>query len=124
MSCQEKAGFLFSHACKEQGVHACGLCQKQVCQKHGHMLDGRVVCTSCAKKQKGITKMRHRRDDDDYWTTSPYFYGYYHYHGYGHYHHGFWGHDHLHDHDDFSGADGDHLTGGDGSGFENDMGGS
>jgi hypothetical protein len=51
------------------------------------MYEGAVVCTSCAKQavgaRRGRVKDERRHAEDDEWTTHPYFYGAYHYHGYG-----------------------------------------
>ena len=123
MACQERAGFLFSHDCGRPPVHQCRQCHKGICEKHAHMYEGNVLCTSCAKQAVGARRgrVRDERDhpQDDEWTTHPYFYGAYHYHGYGDYHDMGWG-----DPDDFSPADGGGFRRPREHGWEHDPGGS
>ncbi len=115
-TCQETSGFLFSHTCSQPPQHRCGRCGKVTCQGHSHMAEGQVVCTTCAKAYQG-----NRRGQG--WDDNPYFYAYYYYPGYGSYRRGYWGSDDD-DFYDFGPADGESLSGGEGEGFEMDMGGS
>ena len=127
-NCEERAGFLFSHACQELSTDQCGDCQKAICQTHSHSAQGRLICTTCAKQEN---KRSSRLETDQprsargsstpYWN-SPFFYDGY-YHGYGRYHSGYWGSGHL-GRDDFTEADAHSLSDGGGEGFEQDLGGS
>jgi len=119
-ACQETAGFLFSHTCGKPAQYSCGRCGKITCLRHGHMAEGQVVCTSCAKAMQSQAPGRH----PGAFSNSPYFYAHYHYPGYGYYHAGYWGSDIYDDPYDFSPADGESLSGAEGEGFEMDMGGS
>lgn len=113
-TCQERAGFLFSHACSYRAVERCTACGKAVCEAHIHEHeDGSRLCTSCSKraqKQESTRQRdgsrRYRNHHDDH-----YFYGDYHYRGYGAYTAGYWGYHqyhsyHHHDSHDLTEADG------------------
>ena len=126
--CAERAGFLFKHTCEMAGVLQCGQCGKQICQKHGTVLqDNRTLCVNCLKSSGRTEYQNHH--------YSPYFYGYCYYDGWGSYHHGpHYGHGggDYRGGDDYSGYDSDDFTEADGGatefegdeGFETDMEGS
>ena len=120
MSCNEKAGFLFEHACTDTATGACQKCRKAVCQRHTHPTPHGYMCTSCAKKE--VKKQRFQRQRWPGWDDNPFLYDTYYYNGYGFYGRGYWGNDYLGD--DFTEADGESLRQeGDGD-WEYDMGGS
>ena len=129
--CREKAGFLFSHACKFPPVNACSRCQRIVCQQHTCMGKGGMTCVSCNKKNNRRGRDKTNTNDNDrhhHHGNNPYFYGGYYYHGYGYYGEGYWGSDAYDnytpdDYNDFTEADGAFLVAGD-ENFEQDMGGS
>ena len=116
--CNEKSGFLFSHACPRASDSVCEHCRKPICFEHQRQHEGRVLCISCVKKQN---------TSDGYYEDDPYFYGGYHYHGYSNYSAGYWGavtyHHHMshHDENDFTEADAHSLVDEDGGDFESDM---
>lgn len=127
--CQEKAGFLFSHACSRAQEASCDDCGKQTCEKHSRTEDDHTRCITCAKKTlklggrptKSKSRQRQRYRDDYYYD--PYFYGPCYYDGYGYYGSGYWGHDHSyhgHDHDDFTEADGENMLSAEAEDFEHD----
>jgi hypothetical protein len=132
-TCEERAGFLFSHACNERVADQCKNCSKGICQTHTHLQAGTVVCSSCAKKldrkeqkqsasnEKGASERSDRRYRSHH-RRSPYFY-HNHYYGYGYYGAGYWGSHHM-DRNDFTEADAESLTGDANEGFEGDVGGS
>ncbi len=127
-TCSENAGFLFKHACQEQGVFTCDMCQKTICEKHRKDLESQLVCVQCARGVAG-RDYRSRSRSGRYWRNDdPYFYSYGYYNGYGRYGHGHWGHDHhsRHDHDrnDFTEADSESFQNEGDEGFEQDMGAS
>ncbi len=123
--CNEKSGFLFSHECYRPPVGSCNKCQKPVCEDHSHGVEETVLCTACAKKDRGRSarqesgqtygRSRYYHDHD------PYFYGGY-YYGYGYYdsYHG----SSVGDPDDFTEADAESLSSESSEmdeGFESDM---
>ena len=114
--CTEKAGFLFSHACKEASVFACSTCQKAICEKHTHRDQLDNVCTTCARKKRGQERTTHTKD--------PYLDRDYYYDRYGYYGVGYWGDDYYYDDHDFTEADGMSLRDETDDGFESDMGAS
>ena len=126
--CAERAGFLFKHTCEMAGVLECGQCGKQICQKHGTILqDNRTLCVNCLKSSGRTVYQDHH--------YSPYFYGYCYYDGWGSYHHGphySRGGDGYHGGEDYGGHDSADFTEADGGatefegdeGFETDMEGS
>ena len=127
-TCQERSGFLFSHACRENASETCARCSKVICEAHAHPEAGALICSTCAKGDaRREQRSNHRRSGGkyrhhDYYHDSPYLYGggYY---GYGHYGYGYWGSSHMH-RDDFTEADAQSLGGDASEGFEDDIGGS
>ena len=115
--CNEKAGFLFSHACDRIPEGRCGRCSKPICSKHTRDTSDGAVCTSCGKKKR-------RSRSADYYDD-PYYYGHHYYHGYGYYRSG-WGSSHYaeahgYDPQDFTEADAESLGHSGDEGFESDM---
>lgn len=99
--CNEKAGFLFSHACPKAAEADCQKCGKPVCRDHMRESRGRALCINCTRKEQ---------DDRDDYYDDHYFYGGYHYDGYYDYSSGHWGATTYymmthHDRDDFTEAD-------------------
>ena len=116
--CNEKSGFLFSHACDRPASVSCGHCDKPVCGDHLHSVEGQSVCTSCAKRQKSQAGNRTNRHYDRY-DDDPYFYGGY-YYGSGFHSFGYRSAS-QHDPHDFTEADSESLLSDHEDGFENDM---
>ena len=110
--CNEKAGFLFSHACDRAPESSCMLCDRPVCGDHSHPVDEGVVCTTC-RRQRYSRRGRRRRQREDF-DDDPYFYGYGGY-GYGGYYRD------EYDGNDFTEADGASLLHSGDEDFENDM---
>ena len=120
--CNEKSGFLFSHECYRSPEASCDSCQKPVCEDHSHEIEGIVLCTACAKKDRqrrgrdeSGQRYGHSRYHNDH---DPYFYGGY-YYGYGYYD-SYQGSSRG-DPDDFTEADAESLTSEMDEGFESDM---
>lgn len=134
--CNEKAGFLFDHACSQAAVVECGRCSKPICNNHFREDGNEIVCITCARdelqslgreqktRKRGYGRHGHWHHDD------PYFYGGYHYGGWGYYGDGYWGHSHYHgatagDAADFTEADSEALAAADidmdAGEFESDM---
>lgn len=87
MTCGEKSGFLFPHACPLPAAGACQRCNKPVCASHWHRAPQGALCTACAK-QAGFTA-----GDSPYFQAGALFGP------------GFWAAT-RHDADDFTAADG------------------
>jgi len=127
-TCSERAGFLFSHACRDAATETCSRCSKGICEAHTHPQAGTLICSSCAKgdtrrEQRTMRRGdRVRHDRSHHYHKSPYLYGGA-YYGYGHYGYGYWGSHHMH-RDDFTEADAQSLSGDASEGFEDDIGGS
>lgn len=116
--CNEKAGFLFKHACLRPPVTHCENCSKPICSDHMRQHDSRSLCIKCAQKEAGSEGYLDRSRYQQTYHNDPYFYGGYHYNGYGMYDsdHG-WGSEtyrsrtqHRHDEHDFTEADSESLT--------------
>lgn len=81
--CNEKSGFLFSHACERLATSVCAKCEKPVCGQHCSTLqsDSTVLCVVCRKKRRAEENARStdyssgRRHRDDYYYDDPYYYG-------------------------------------------------
>ena len=121
--CNEKSGFLFSHACDRLPVQNCSRCQKPICQEHAHVQDaGAMICTSCARRldarneQRGYQGRRGHRYYDGYYGD-PYFYGRPYGYGWGMHRH----RHHHHDPHDFTEADGESFNSHDDVDFESDL---
>lgn len=130
--CQETAGFLFKHACKQLAIRNCAACGKSVCSDHHRVVEGQLICIACAKsnmeKNPSYRSNRRYTDRAGYDPYDPYYYGGYHYSGWGHYGSGYWGHSHYdrhrghsHDPNDFTEADGESVAQEGGEAFENDL---
>jgi hypothetical protein len=124
-SCQETAGFLFTHDCPRPASRQCALCAKPICAEHAHLTLNEWLCTECVRSQKkgrpGDTSSRATRGLG---TDNPYLYSSYYYNGYGFYGPGAWGHEAF-DPNDFTEADGGSLRVSSSTHhFEEDMGGS
>ena len=115
--CNEKSGFLFSHACDRLPVQNCNRCQKPICQEHAHTHESGMVCTTCARKLDDRYERRgnrHRYYDGYY--GDPYFYGRPYGYGWGRHHHR-----HEHDPHDFTEADGEAFEAHGDADFESDL---
>lgn len=101
-SCQETAGFLFSHACGEMAAYECAECQKKVCQRHAIDSGGTLLCVTCMKKQRATNPSQSSSSSyDDY---PPYFYGDHYGYGYGYGRHRYGWHT-TNRHHDFTDSD-------------------
>jgi hypothetical protein len=128
--CNEKSGFLFSHACSRPPNVTCDVCQKPICGDHVHQAGADALCTSCVKKRqsrRGNQSGRSHRShyDDHYYDDDPYFYGGY-YYGHSYYGHNYHSTGHNHptahnDPNDFTEADAESLAAEHDDDFENDM---
>ncbi len=124
--CNEKSGFLFSHACPRGAETSCEGCKKPVCTDHSKDHDGRVLCTACIKKADSGDRTDATTRRRTHYYDDPYFYSGYHYVGYGHYGTGYWGSSTYHtlshdDANDFTEADAESLVDEGGESFESDM---
>ena len=111
--CNEKAGFLFRHACLQLPTGSCQSCGKPICEKHSRLFDDANLCIDCARHYRDQSRGHY----DGY--HDPYFYGGYYYHGYNDYSGDHWGGETfqqqttverpLHDVNDFTEADSESL---------------
>jgi hypothetical protein len=123
--CQERAGFLFKHACHETALHTCERCGKAICNLHvagGH--NGEQWCITCDKTGGRSSEETVDSRSEGHGRQAPFYYGSMWYGGYGHYHSG-WGHHHYHDHhhdsNDFTEGDQEALGEPGDEGFEQDL---
>ncbi len=120
--CNETSGFLFSHECFRPLAGDCGSCRKPVCEDHSHEVEGTLLCTACAKKdrkRRGRDESTGRYGRSRYYNDyDPYFYGGY-YYGYGYY--GGYHSSRHSDPNDFTEADAESLSAEADEDFENDM---
>ncbi len=112
--CNEKAGFLFPHACGRMSTRECSQCAKPICEQHlARGVGDGTLCTTCGKVARESAPPR-RGEYDGY--EDPYFYSDDYYEDY------YWGRK------DFTDSDQTVLNDSRGpndlSGFENDMGAS
>lgn len=70
MTCEERSGFLFAHACEEPAVWPCALCGKNVCMLHTRVTDAGNTCITCARAQMPASE----RKDGTRTTDDPFFY--------------------------------------------------
>lgn len=64
-ACQETAGFLFSHSCKNPAMLHCGTCGKPVCAEHVRPSStGGPTCASC--RNEGDASSEPSTGDDPY----------------------------------------------------------
>lgn len=66
MSCGERSGFLFAHACDRPSTGACFSCGKPICALHTRLAsdDGAPLCVTCAAARGPLA------DDDPYRNRS------------------------------------------------------
>jgi len=84
--CNEKAGFLFSHACASPPAGSCQSCGKPICANHVREVEGGIACIECSRHH---AHPHHHRSS----YYDPYYYGGYHYDGYNDYSGDHWGSD-------------------------------
>ncbi len=69
MSCQERSGFLFAHACDRPEAWNCAACGKPICAEHTRLTEAGNVCISCLQAQQT------QQTADQQAGHDPYFYG-------------------------------------------------
>jgi hypothetical protein len=80
MSCQERSGFLFAHACDRPVAWSCTRCGKAICAEHTRMAEDGYTCITCLRLvQDEQSKEREEQEkkaegDDTSTTDDPYFY--------------------------------------------------
>lgn len=67
LACQERAGFLFAHACDQPCVTFCAACRKPLCLRHCRMTEQGESCVTCARASGAAV-----RDDDPYYYHDRY----------------------------------------------------
>lgn len=83
MMCEERAGFLFAHACDQMSVWGCSRCSKPICAAHTRSTSQGQACIACARAieseegekgqdQQGADQQSDRQTYTD--TDDPYFY--------------------------------------------------
>jgi hypothetical protein len=60
LSCADRSGFLFAHACDRPAVGACGVCGKPICMQHTRTTASGPTCIACLREQQ-------HEDDDRSW---------------------------------------------------------
>lgn len=118
-TCNETAGVLFKHPCRQAPTGACQHCRKPVCASHTHPTPHGYMCTSCAKK---ALKQAKRHGQTQGFRDDPFLLDVFYYDRFGYYGRGHWGHDSLGD--DFTEADGESFGDEGGGAWEYDMGAS
>ncbi|MFK7820724.1 MAG: hypothetical protein AB8G99_18545 [Planctomycetaceae bacterium] len=113
--CNEKAGFLFPHACGRASTRECGQCAKPICEQHlARGVGDGTLCTSCGKVAKEANPPQQKQGE--YYDPDPYFYADEYYEDY------YWGRNDFTENDEA--VLNDSRSPNDLSGFENDMGAS
>jgi hypothetical protein len=70
MTCQERSGFLFAHACDRPPAGACSRCTKAICLEHTRLAGGLPCCIGCAKEAETADgQERSEHEDDPYWYS-------------------------------------------------------
>jgi hypothetical protein len=72
--CQENAGILFNHACKNQATAQCAWCRKMVCSVHVRVFQTGTACVNCVRH---VLKDRNQRSGYVHLREDPYFYWYF-----------------------------------------------
>ena len=82
MTCQERSGFLFAHACDRAVAWSCTRCGKAICAEHTRMAEDGYTCISCLRlvqddqqqqRQEQEQKQQGQEGEADT-TDDPYFY--------------------------------------------------
>lgn len=63
MMCEERAGFLFAHACDQMSVWSCSRCTKPICAAHTRTTGQGQACIACARAIES-EQGAERRDQD------------------------------------------------------------
>ena len=85
MMCEERAGFLFAHACDQMSVWGCSRCTKPICAAHTRPTTQGQACIACAREIQAEEQEQQRdrqqptedttnRDQRYTDTDDPYFY--------------------------------------------------
>jgi hypothetical protein len=78
MSCQERSGFLFAHACDQPAAWACTRCAKMICAAHTRTTAEGQCCIGCAREvmatQEQQQNQQQQQTDGYRDTDDPYFY--------------------------------------------------
>jgi hypothetical protein len=75
MSCQERSGFLFAHACDQPAAWACVRCAKMICAAHTRTTAEGQCCISCARESMAAGQDQQQAQGNQYRDTNdPYFY--------------------------------------------------
>ena len=84
ISCADRSGFLFAHACDRPATGACSVCHKPICMEHTRMGAGGATCITCLREDDDSDADDDADDeataqDDDAQAgrgaDDPYFYG-------------------------------------------------
>ena len=81
MSCQERSGFLFAHACDRPVAWSCATCGKAICAEHTRMTESGYGCIGCvrlqneqAEKEREEQQGEQKAGEGGEETDDPYFY--------------------------------------------------
>jgi hypothetical protein len=84
VSCEERSGFLFAHACDRPVAWSCATCGKSICAEHTRMTESGYGCISCVRLQGEQTDQEREQQQQqqqqqgqgqpDRTTDDPYFY--------------------------------------------------
>lgn len=74
MSCAERSGFLFAHACDRPSTGACFSCGKAICVLHTRIApdDGNPLCVTCAAALGPLADDDPLRNRDTTYDTDDY----------------------------------------------------
>lgn len=84
MTCQDRTGFLFAHACDRLAAWKCGGCAKEVCDDHMRRQGASTLCATCWKKSVPPPDPAVAAQQPGLFYD-PFWYSHYHYNRYSYY---------------------------------------
>jgi hypothetical protein len=69
LTCADRSGFLFAHACDRPAAGTCSLCHKAICLEHTRMTASGPTCITCMRSDREADV----EDDDAGGEDDPYF---------------------------------------------------
>jgi hypothetical protein len=75
-NCQETAGFLFSHACKNPAVNECVRCKRRICPMHTRFVKVAGASMTLSGTEHVCITCRNQQDDYEVDSDDPFDYSY------------------------------------------------
>jgi hypothetical protein len=77
VTCDERSGLLFAHACDRTSLYGCVRCGKAICIEHTRMSTDGPTCIACVVTEEPQTDSDddpyfYRRGRDDYYSNNYY----------------------------------------------------